>query len=174
MIEVAPGLFVGGQEDFKSAHAVQGVDHFLIITAARDPWHREALGYKGPGAPKNSPEYLVARRGGWLILNLVDAKDVAYIPHEVVETAISAIHEEMVGRKRRILIHCNQGRSRAPSLALLYLARYTDVLSADYGSAMIEFKRLYPDYAPAQGMADYVRFNWAKYAHDAVPELVGG
>lgn len=160
VIEVAPNLFVGSQDDLPEAEA-QG---FYIIHAAKEPWHRKALGYApGKAAPKG-PEYLFTARPMHMALNLIDAADVAYIPTELVESAVASISNMLIHHK--VLIHCNQGKSRAPTLALLYLARYTDALSSDYGQAMHDFKRLYPEYAPAQGMADYVRLNWANYAHE--------
>lgn len=161
MIEVSPNLFVGSQDDLPEAETQE----FYIIHAAKEPWHRKTLGYApGKAAPKSDPRYLVSVADDGIALNLIDAADVAYIPHELVNTALRLTHEKLVEFK--VLIHCNQGKSRAPSIALLYLARYTNALSGDYGQAMHDFKRLYPDYAPAQGMADFVRLNWATYAHE--------
>ena len=70
-------------------------------------------------------------------------------------------------KPKNVLVHCNQGLSRSPSIALLYLLKHTDALgSQDPAAALLAFRRLYPPYAPAQGMADYVRLNWAKYLQD--------
>jgi len=159
MIEVVGNLFVGSQEDEAS---VRGESGWYFIHACKDPYHRQALGYTGRGAPKDHPEYLVASREGRLILNLVDADNVAYIPAEIIDAALLAIHQNI--GSSRVLVHCNQGFSRSPAIALLYMARYTEQFrSMDHGTAVQKFRQVYPAYDPAGGMAEYVRLHWAKY-----------
>ena len=48
---------------------------FGLPASSHATYHRQALGYRSRGAPKDHPEYLVARRGNRLILNIVDAND---------------------------------------------------------------------------------------------------
>ena len=160
MIEVFGNLFVGSQEDEAATRRQSG---WYVIHACKDPYHRQALGYVGRGAPKNHPEYLIAAREGRLILNLVDAENVAYIPAEIIDAALLAVHQNINSSK--VLVHCNQGFSRSPTIALLYLAKFTDLFrSMDHSAAVQEFRRIYPAYAPAGGMAEYARLNWGKYA----------
>ena len=93
----------------------------------------------------------------------MDAENVAYIPAEIVDAALLAVHQNINSSK--VLVHCNQGFSRSPTIALLYLAKFTDLFrSMDHSAAVQEFRRIYPAYAPAGGMADYARLNWGKYA----------
>jgi hypothetical protein len=160
MIEVSKGLFVGSQDD---EARVRGALGWFVIHACKEPYHRQALGYAGRGAPKGHPEYLIANRPGRLILNLVDTDDVAYIPAEIIDAAIEAIRKNL--ETSSVLVHCNQGFSRSPTIALLYMSKYTDTfrgMSADGG--MQAFQKLYPPFAPAEGMANYVRINWGRYA----------
>ena len=90
---------------------------------------------------------------------------MSFIAPIIVDTALGAI-DRHIG-EFKVLVHCNQGLSRSPSIALLYLLKHTDALgSQDPAAALLAFRRLYPPYAPAQGMADYVRMNWAKYLQD--------
>lgn len=77
MIEVKSNLFVGSQDD---EAAIRGQGGWFVVHACKEPYHRQALGYSGRGAPKDHPEYLIARREGRLILNLVDVDNVSYIP----------------------------------------------------------------------------------------------
>lgn len=159
MIEVYPNLFVGSQDDEATVRAQAG---WFVVHACKEPYHRQALGYTSPGAPKQHPEYLLAERPGRLILNLVDVAQVSFIAPVIVDTALGAIDRHIGTLK--VLVHCNQGFSRSPSIVLLYLLKYTDALgSQDLASALSAFRTLYPPYAPAQGMADYVRLNWEKY-----------
>ncbi|MCS3936971.1 putative protein tyrosine phosphatase [Salinibacter ruber] len=61
----------------------------------------------------------------------------------------------------RLLIHCNQGRSRSPSLALLLLATHTDeVPTGSFVEARGVFKELYPKYQPSRGIQSYLQNNW--------------
>jgi hypothetical protein len=159
MIEVFRNLFVGSERD---EAVTRGQSGWYVVHACKEPYHRQALGYTGRGAPKSHPEYLVAIRDGHIILNLVDVDNVAYILPEIIDAALTAIHENIGASK--VLVHCNQGLSRSPTIALLYMAKFTSQFqSVDHGTAVQDFRLLYPSYAPAAGMADYARLNWAKY-----------
>lgn len=160
MIEIFQNLFVGSQQDEAD---VRGRVGWYVIHACKEPYHREALGYTGRAASKSHPEYLIASRPGRLILNIVDVADVAYIPPEIIDTAIAAIQRNITTTK--VLVHCNQGLSRSPTIAFLYLAKHTDRYRLmDFSSAVDEFRRIYPAYAPAVGVFEYARLNWSKYA----------
>jgi protein-tyrosine phosphatase len=106
---------------------------------------------------------LIARRPGRLILNLVDVNDVNYVGASLVDAALDTISDNISASK--ILLHCNLGQSRSPTIALLYLAKHTDRFRGfSIEDAVAAFRGSYPSYAPAQGMADYARLNWVKYA----------
>ena len=159
MIEVCQNLFVGSQND---EVAIRGLSGWFVIHACKEPYHRQALGYTTVGAPKNHPEYLLAMRPGRLILNLVDVDKVSFIAPEIINAALNAIGDNIGSSK--VLIHCNQGMLRSPAIAFLYLLKFTDVLGVtDHTRAQLAFQALYPSYAPAKGMADYVMLNWEKY-----------
>ena len=157
MIEVHKNLFVGSQGDASSIHGHNG---WFVVHACKEPYHRQALGYTGRGAPKSHPEYLIARRESRLILNLVDVDDVNYIAAEIIDAALSGI-DQNIGSKK-VLVHCNQGFSRSPAIAFLYLLKFTELFRGK--NCQQDFVQLYPHYAPAKGMADYVTINWSKYA----------
>jgi len=160
MIEVCSNLHVGSEID---EQRIRGQMGWFFIHACKEPYHRRALGYTARAAPKNSPEYLIARREGRLILNLVDVDDLNYIAPEIIDTALDAIRDNIP--RRKILLHCNQGQSRAPGIALLCLLKHTDILGRqDMAAAIPAFRAIYPPYAPARGMAEYIRLNWHRYA----------
>ena len=160
MIEVCVNLFVGSERDEAS---IRGQPGWFVVHACKEPYHRQALGYRSQGAPKHHPEYLIAKRTGRLILNLVDAPDVSYIPPEIIDAALAAIEQNIISSK--VLVHCNLGQSRSPGIAFLYLVRRSSLFAGqNHGDAMLQFRRLYPAFAPAKGMADYIRLNWSKYA----------
>lgn len=156
MIEVASGLWVGSQADFEALPE----DHSLaIVHACKEPHHRAALGYQGRAAPKDHDEYLFAYRPGCLILNLVDVEDPAYVRAELIDAALAFIAE----RRREgqgVLVHCNQGHSRAPTIGMLAMAAD---LPEEFTEAEEGFRGIYPDYAPANGMREFALNNWDSY-----------
>lgn len=162
MIEIYQNLFVGNQDDYELTVSRQ--DGWAVVQACKEPYHRAALGYRGRGAPKDHPEYLVARRGDRLILNLVDADNSAYIPQEIIDAALVFISEKLA-KNLKVLVHCNRGMSRSPSIGLLYLVRYTDKLPKDsLVEAEIAFRELYPLYSPADGVRGFMQKKWNFYS----------
>jgi hypothetical protein len=160
MIEVHDNLFVGSQGDEAS---IRDRNAWFIVHACKEPYHRQALGYTGRAAAKDHPEYLIARRPGCLILNLVDAADVNYIPAQIIDAALDDIDQNIGSSK--VLVHCNQGMPRSPAIAFLYLLKFSDVFRRqNYDEDLRDFLKIYPPYTPAQGMADYVKQNWPKYS----------
>ena len=162
MIEIYPNLFIGNQDDYEFNVARQ--PDWAVVHACKEPYHRAALGYRGRGAPKDHPEYLVARRGNRLILNMVDADNPAYIPQEIVDAALQFIAEQLA-EDIKVLVHCNQGMSRSPGIGLLYLAKHTDKLPNDtFAKAEQAFREIYPAYNPASGIRGFMQANWELYA----------
>ncbi len=161
MIEVYPSLFVGTERDYESV--VRHEDGWYVVHACKEPYHRRALGYTSRGAPKNHPEYLMARRGHRLILNLVDAPDPAYIPLEIIVAAIEFI-DEGLRLGQRVLVHCNLGESRGPGIALLYLrARADRFRTSTLSEAESAFRQVYPFYNPGSGMRGFLASNLDKH-----------
>ncbi len=165
MIEVCANLHVGSERDEQRMRSQAG---WFFIHACKEPYHRQALGYTGRAAAKTHPEYLIARRNGRLVLNLVDVDDPNYIPAEIVDAALDAVRDNI--QHSKILLHCNQGQSRSPGIALLYLLKHTDILGEkEMATAIAAFRTIYPPYAPARGMAEYIRLNWCCYAKVGSP-----
>ncbi len=153
MIEVAKGLYVGSDTDYKM---LPQKHLWGIVHCAKEPYHREALGYKTQGAPKVHPEYLVARRGDRLCLNLVDTDNAEFISGLLVGEAIRFIDTQLTP-SHKVLVHCNQGQSRGPGIALAYMAPN---LPSTFTAAEAAFKRLYPPYAPRAGIRGWLEANW--------------
>ena len=152
MIEVAPRLWVGSQADYERKRPA-----WPIVQACKEPYHRKALGYTTRGAPKDSPEYLFCYRGKRLILNIVDVDDPQFISAAGVDEAVGFVRRQ---RGVDVLIHCNQGRSRSPSIAMLALA---GDLPETFDDAETIMRRLYPPYDPARGVHEFARANWQRY-----------
>ena len=136
------------------------IKNMYIISAAKEPYHRRALGYTTRAAPKDHPEYLWAYRKNNLILNLVDARDFKYIPKKIIDEVIKCINQQI--KQTNIFLHCNEGISRSPSIALLYLATKGKV-NSNIDKAMQEFTQIYPIYCPSQGILDFIYIYWQEY-----------
>jgi predicted protein tyrosine phosphatase len=122
------------------------------------------LGYASRAAPQDHPEYLIARRGNRLILNLVDAPDPAYIPKEIIDTALEFISTSLE-TGNCVLVHCNEGYSRSAGIGLLYLAKNTDRLpKEDFHTAEAAFRLIYSPYNPKSGMRGFMIEYWREYA----------
>lgn len=161
MIEIYPKLYVGNENDYELT--VRNQAGWCVVHACKEPYHRQALGYTGRAAPKTHTEYLIAKRGHRLILNLVDAPDPAYIPKEIIDAALEFIHTSLLA-EYHVLVHCNQGESRSPGIGLLYLAAFTDRLSASSSTeAETAYRLIYPAYSPGTGMCGFILANWESY-----------
>lgn len=150
MIEVYPNIFVGNDTD---ANLVPNTG-WSVVHAAKEPYHRMALGYIGKAAPKEHPEYLIARRDNVLCMNFVDGNDPKWISDDMINASLSFITER-VEAGDKVLIHCNQGHSRGPGIAFLYL-RKAGVLTGSFAEAYENFIKVFPQFNPAAGVRGYI------------------
>lgn len=157
---VYENLFVSNQIDYESG--VFNDKEWSIVLAAKEPFHRNALGYTGRAAAKDDPEYLYAKRDNKLILNLVDAPKSIFFDKGLIDLALDFISEE-IGKGKKVLIVCNQGESRSTSLALLYLVNNRLIEGETLEDVEAEFMKLYPKYNPGTGMRGFVKENWKYY-----------
>lgn len=59
---------------------------------------------------------------------------------------------------QKVLIHCNQGASRSPSIAMLYLATHTNRLArASFEQDFVTFREVDPLFSPAGGVMGSLR-----------------
>jgi hypothetical protein len=85
--------------------------------------------------PKTHPHYLVLERDNNLYLNM------------------------------HVLIHCNLGTSRAPSLALVFLAKHAGVITnGSFAAAAKEFADKIGGYHPSAGIRAYLFRHWDELA----------
>jgi hypothetical protein len=128
------------------------------VHACKSPCHQKAVGYSG-SLPNTHPNYLVLRRGDHLYLNLVDPP----VPLFKADSfrAFRAFAAEKWNEGLDLVIHCNQGESRAPSLALLFLAKDAGVIPAEtFAAAREAFEVRYPGYNPGRGIVTFLTGSW--------------
>jgi predicted protein tyrosine phosphatase len=168
VIEVSENLFVGNEGDYE--HTVSKQTGWAVLHACKEPYHRRLIGYTQRALPKEHPEYLFAERGHRLALNMIDGDDPRYTQHALIDRGISFIHKSLLD-KTKILVHCNQGCSRSPSLGLVYLVSHTDTLpKTSLSEAEEVFRALYPAYQPMKGIRGYIEANWQRFAGEAHEE----
>lgn len=153
MIEVHERLFVGNEAD-----CCRGNEHSSTIHACKHPCHVTAVGYSG-SLPSNHPNYLFLERGDDLFLNIIDPP-VPLFKIELFEAYLS-FAKRATDAGKSLLIHCNQGESRAPSLALVFLAKVRGAIANDsYAAARSDFERLFQGYRPGRGIQTFLSTNW--------------
>ena len=164
MVEIYNNLFIGNQDDYEGK--VRAQPNWAVVQACKEPYHRQALGYSGRGAPQNHPEYLVAKRGNRIILNLVDVDNPDWVSPIIIDEAIRFIKSNLESGKN-VLVHCNQGMSRSAGIGLLYLSTQGYFRGESFEVAENKYRTsIYPEYNPSQGIRGYIIRNWNKYSQD--------
>lgn len=134
------------------------------IHACKSPCHQQAVNYTGSLHPDHL-HYLyftVQDRSlgkNELYLNLIDP----HIPlfkqesFDIFLRYTQAAYDD----GQDIIIHCNKGRSRAPTLALLFAAKRLELITNEsFDAARSEFKDIYVDYVPGKGIETWMQKNW--------------
>jgi hypothetical protein len=155
MQEIIKQLYLGSDDDVAKAKE-RGMSRLAACKDGIDS-HRSMLEYESRGAPKGK-EYLSAQRGNVMALNLIDADDPEMIPDAAIDAGLKFIKEQMDAGKT-VFVHCNAGRSRSPSIVMMYL-RSIGELSQSFVRSEHVFRTLYSDYDPSAGMRSHARARW--------------
>jgi hypothetical protein len=142
-------LYQINEQEWAVIHATQSI-HYSIFG-----WNRTSN-----KPDKNHPNYIFYEKENRLSLNWVDGPANLY-DWSGVETFIKVLNfvDKWILDKN-VLIHCDQGQSRAPTLALLYLAKRIKTISNDsFQKAKNDFIQIYPYYVPG-GIGEYIQNNW--------------
>lgn len=155
MIEVCDNLYVGTTASCH--HDPNG--EYAVIHACKYPCYHNSVGKKI--LLPNDEKYLVNPCENHLYLNMIDAKQLKNIHLEpMISSALGFIEQNIQNKK--ILIHCNQGQSRSPAIALIYLAKKGKISKRSYQEAKSDFKKVYPEFSPGEGIEDYLEANWER------------
>ncbi|MFA5322134.1 MAG: dual specificity protein phosphatase family protein [Smithella sp.] len=170
MKEVFENLYCGNDNDWhgleKECVPGRDVDQptngWAVLHACKESHHRQFLCYTGRGAPKDSPEYLWAERGNRLALNIVDAPSSIFFSKDMIDKALDFV-EQKLGEGLKVLVHCNEGFSRSPSICLLYLIKHGIITGETMEDCEAEFLKIYPEYNPGAGMRGFVKEHLKEY-----------
>lgn len=162
MTEITSGIFVGDMEDYNS---IKGIAGWAVLHCCKHPFHRDFVGYRGNLSPSH-PDYLLKRRGNEMALNLVDLDffDPKYVEHHrVMFSQAFAFLDEYRAKGNKLLIHCEKGESRSPTIGMLYAARLGAFGYAGFPDTMKQMHRLYPRHAPKENIKRMVRHLWGVF-----------
>jgi hypothetical protein len=163
MIEVYRNLFVGND----SSCFCSEKSGWALVHACKIPCHQKAVGYIGSLSP-NHPYYLICEKPNHLFLNIIDPPRPMF-PSLLFTKSLDFIDYHI--KDRKVLVHCNNGLSRAPSIALLFLAKRIGKINNDsFQQAAIDFKKLYSHYQPGRGIATYLHQNWKVFDNKSAVE----
>ena len=154
MVKIDDRIFIGALDDCRA-----GSEQLAMVHACKSPCHQQAVGYRGSLAASH-PNYLVLQHEHDLYLNIIDPPAPLFRA-ETFERFL-AFARQKYDSGASLLIHCNQGESRAPSLALLFLAKHIGTLpNTSYVDAQKAFGRLFPMYSPGAGIQRFLADNWS-------------
>ena len=134
---------------------------WVVVHACKSPCHQKAIGYRR-NLPNTHPNYLILENEKHLYLNIVDMKMplLHKFAESIMLTALDFIEKHI--STKNVLIHCNLGQSRSPSLGLLFLAkRKNDINNETYQKAKEDFIKLYPQFNPGNGIESYLINYWS-------------
>lgn len=157
MKQVFDNLYVGGDQDFDKLHLVKGWS-FLRCCKFGPGSHKEILGYDTQAAPEGKNKFTV-RKGNVLALNMLDLDDPNYVDPGMIQSGLDFIKQRLDAGDK-VLIACNHGVSRGPTVALMFLRTLGDF---PYGFMQSEriFRGIYHQYDPGIGINQFARQHWA-------------
>ena len=106
----------------------------------------------------HEPRFFIITGDDDLWLDMVDARDPEYFSVSMFRAALSFIGARP---DQNVLIHCNKGLSRAPSIALLWEARNGRLPNGSYAEARREWERT-RDYLPGSGISAFLEQHWSE------------
>ena len=152
MREVHRNLYVGDGADCTGV-----AKDWSVVHACKYPCHNRMCG----NPPQGHDDYLTRIDGDHLYLNMVDMDQKQ--KHEFMEPMLSASLDFIQSSidSNSVLIHCNQGVSRSPTIGMIYLAkRAGEISNKGYRPATEEFSEKYPQYNPGRGIHLYLEDYW--------------
>ena len=154
-------LFVGNIDDY----SITTNDEWAVVHATQTI-HYQIFGWnRTTNKPnKDHPNYIFYEKDNRLSLNWVDGASYLYklSGNETFIKTLDFIEKWLP--KRKVLVHCDQGFSRSPSLCLLFLSkRKNSISNISYQAAKNDFMQILPQYSPG-GIGDYINDNWNEIA----------
>lgn len=142
--KVSHNLYVG---DINACKRINNSD--CIIHSCKFPCYTRIAGKK---IDKSDPNYLYFEAEKDLYLNIIDSDEPLFFKL-TFDVALEFIKKHIFENK--VIIHCNEGRSRSPQIAMLYLFH-----NLDYREAQNRMLDIYEWYNPSIGIDEWLGYNW--------------
>ena len=153
MREIRDHLYIGSN---RACH--EGTPQRAVVHACKRPCFQGAIGREGT-LPHDHPDHHAIAESYDLYLNLRDRMQPRFSME--VFGAFFQFTAKQWAAERALLLHCNAGRSRSPSLGLLFLAGITkDIPSGTFVQAANAYAALDPEARPGPGLRRYLRDQW--------------
>ena len=139
-------------------------DEWRLVNVAKTI-HLEIHRWSKPDS--NSPYYVIHEEPQWISVNWVDAPRAELFNYQnggvsVVRQVLVFIQKSLQEGKK-VLISCDQGQSRSPSITMLYLAKVLHTIpDTSFADAAKEFVKIYPQYQPALGISKFLTEHWTE------------
>jgi hypothetical protein len=160
MIEIMQNIYVGSEQDY---YDIPDTNSWAVLHCCKDPFHRQFVGNYRGNLPPGHPDYPYKIRGNEMALNLVDMDffSAGYLDfnRRMFEAAFAFL-DSYRAKECKILIHCNQGESRGPTLGMLYASRLGAFGYADFTTTVAAFRKIYPFYNPKKNIYETVMHLW--------------
>lgn len=164
MQEIVPGLYLHpGKPPETLLYALGQNPEWSVVSAAKYPWYAAIK----PKPEFLDPEYYVLERGRRLYMNILDTKDSKYFSHALIDPALLFIGIQLMN-ERKVLVHCDSGEHRSPTIAMLYLSM-VGTLPNIPDEAVKVLKHLYPHFnvhsesGAETGIYMWVKTHWSEY-----------
>lgn len=158
MQKVSDNLYVGSQDDCKIGHCMKS--GHAVVHCVKDPCHSRVVGTRK--LDKEHQHYLAFTTSGDLYLNMIDPP-VPLFKADTFKHFMKFMDEH---RDDKVTIHCNQGKSRAPSMAMLWLAKgLHEIPDVSYDEARGSFEKKFPGVidTTGKGIETYMREHWNEF-----------
>jgi hypothetical protein len=153
MIKIHERLYIGDLTVCRNGSA-----ELVVIHACKSPCHQRSVGYTG-NLPSDHASYLFLAEPYDLYLNIIDPPLPLFKMDSFGQFLAFASRHYKAGAS--LLIHCNQGESRAPTLALIFLSKYLRTIPDEsFATAREAFTSLCVGYRPGLGIQKFLETNW--------------
>ncbi|MDD1663739.1 MAG: dual specificity protein phosphatase family protein [Methanomicrobiales archaeon] len=147
MEEIFRNLFIGDLDD---NDLVRGRADWAVIHAEKEMYRRYVDAHR-----LVFKDTILTPGGNELYLAFEDALKMDQVNTGCIPPALDFAHRHLT-EGRKVLIHCIAGVSRSPTIALLYLLKFTEVLpKTNIFDAIFSFSEIYPLYNPNDGLFAY-------------------
>lgn len=145
--KVSANLYIGDIDSCKGRDKSGSVIH-----ACKYPCYASVCGNK---VDKWNPNYLFYEAENDLYLNIIDSDEPLFYK-ETFDVALEFIKKHIADKK--VIVHCNSGKSRSPSIAMLYLFN-----NLTYREAQNQMLDIYNEYNPSMGIDEWLGYNWTSF-----------